>query len=127
MNTFTKYDAEVAFYVERVSDPTRYGVISGKKVAAGVHKVESIIEKPLVPPSNLAVVAIYILTPAIFQAIEETQPDKNGETQLTDAIMNLIRQKRGVYAVELNQNEKRIDVGTPESYRKALAITYDLG
>jgi UTP--glucose-1-phosphate uridylyltransferase len=124
-NTFMKYNAEVTFCVERVNDPTRYGVISGEEVALGIYKVESVVEKPLVPPSNLAIVAIYILTPAIFQAIEDTQPDQNGETQLTDAIMNLTRQKRGVYAVELNQSEKRIDVGTPESYWKALTLTYD--
>jgi dTDP-glucose pyrophosphorylase len=127
VNTFTMYDADAAFYVERVNDPTRYGVMSGKEVGQRVYKVESVIEKPLVPPSNLAIVAIYILTPAIFQAIEETQPDQNGETQLTDAIMSLIHQKRSVYAVELNQSDKRIDVGTPESYWKALAITCDVG
>jgi cellulose synthase/poly-beta-1,6-N-acetylglucosamine synthase-like glycosyltransferase len=68
-----------------------------------------------------------IWTPISRSAREDTQPGQNGETQLSDAIMNLTRQKRGVYAVELNQSEKRIDVGTPESYWKALTLTYDLG
>jgi len=126
VNVFMKYDADVAFYVEKVSDPRKYGVMIGKQIEPRIYKVERVLEKPLVPPSSLAIIAIYVATPAIFQAIKETKPDKNNEIQLTYAIMNLIRQKRRVYALEVNQDEKRIDVGTAESYWKALGISYDL-
>lgn len=124
MKVFEKYNAEVVFFVERVKDPTKYGVIEGKEVGSKVYKVVNIVEKPSVPPSNMAIVAIYIFTNKIFGAIENIKPDKNEEIQLTDAIQRLVNENRAVYAVELNRNEKRVDIGTPESYWKALATVY---
>jgi len=125
-NTFRRYNADVAFYVEKIEDPRKYGVVVGKKIDERVYKVEKIVEKPLHPPSNLAIIAICIFEPIIFQAIEKTQPDENNEIQLTDAIQKLVAQKCNVYAIELNQEEKRIDIGTPESYWGALSTTYNL-
>ena len=52
--------------------------------------------------------------------IEETLPDQNNEIQLTAAIQRLIDEKCDVYAIELHRNERRIEVGTPESYWIAL-------
>lgn len=126
IESFRKYEADVAFYVERTQHPKEYGVIAGRKVDKRVYKVEKVVEKPLTPPSNMAIVAIYVLTPKIFEAIEETRPDENNEIQLTDAIQQLVDQEYKVYAVELKQDEKRIDVGTPESYWKALTMTHKL-
>jgi len=124
MNVFQTYSAEAVFFVERVKDPTKYGVIEGVEVGSKVYKVVNIVEKPPVPPSNMAIVAIYIFNNRIFGAIEKIKPDANGEIQLTDAIRQLVNEKHGVYAVELNRDEKRIDIGTPESYWKALATVY---
>jgi len=125
VDTFKKYNADAALYVEKVKNPSKYGVIVGKEIEHGVYKVEKAIEKPSFPPSNIAIIAIYIFSPTIYQAIEKTRPNTNNEIQLTDAIQWLIDQKRHVYALELNQNEKRIDIGTPESYWKALSSTYE--
>jgi len=125
VKAYYRYNADAVLYVEKVKDPTKYGVIMGKQVDHRVHKVEKIMEKPSIAPSNLASIAIYIFSPMIYQAIEKIQPDENDEVQLTDAIQQLIDQKCNVYAIELNQDENRIDIGTPESYWRALATTYN--
>ena len=124
LNVFRVYDAEAAFFVERVEDASKYGVIEGAEVDSKVYKVVNIVEKPSVPPSNMAIVAIYVFTNKIFGAIERVKPDENGEIQLTDAIQQLVKGKHNVYAVELGQDERRVDIGTPESYWKALNTVY---
>lgn len=126
VDAYKRYNADVAFFVEKIKDPTKYGVIVGNKVGHNIYKVDKVVEKPLIPPSNLAIIAIYIFSPMIFQAIKKTQPDENDEIQLTDALQQLVEQKSNIYAIELNKDEKRIDIGTPESYWKALKTTYNL-
>ncbi len=119
VSVFEKYDADGAFFVQKVKDPTKYGVITGKRVSPGVYNVKGVVEKPSKPPSKLAVVAIYAFKPEIFKAIERIKPGVNNELQLTDAIAALIQQNNAVYAVELDQNERRIEIGDPYSYREA--------
>jgi len=119
ISIFTEYKADAAFFVEKVKDPTKYGVVVGEKMDDKIYLVKQIVEKPVTPPSDLAVIAIYVFNPIIYRAIELVEPDKNNEIQLTDAIQWLINQRCAVYAVELNRNEKRIDMGTPESYKEA--------
>jgi len=122
-----EYDADTVFFVKRVEDPTKYGVIVGEEVdsASRVYRVKSIIEKPSSPPSDMAVLAVYAFNPQIYSAIQKTRPDKHGEVQLTEAIQSLIIEGRRVYAIELNQNEKRIDIGSPESYRDAFLAAWE--
>lgn len=113
---FEQYDADAVFLVEEVLDSRKYGVISGKEIKLGIYEVTNIIEKPIKPPSNLAVVAFYIFKPIIYKAIKEVKPDKNKEIQLTDALKLLIEWNCKVYGLKLGPNEKRIDIGTAESY-----------
>jgi len=113
---FEQYDADAVFLVEEVLDSRKYGVISGKEIKLGIYEVTNIIEKPIKPPSNLAVVALYIFKPIIYKAIKEVKPDKNKEIQLTDALKLLIEWNCKVYGLKLGPNEKRIDIGTAESY-----------
>lgn len=122
---FEKYNADAIFFVKKVGDPTKYGVIVGEEVDGGVYRVKSIIEKPSRPPSNIAVLAVYAFNSQIYSAIQNTRPDKHGEVQLTEAIQSLIIEGRRVYAIELNQNEKRIDIGSPESYRDAFLAAWE--
>jgi UTP--glucose-1-phosphate uridylyltransferase len=124
INTFEEYNADAALYVERVGNPKKYGVVVGERISKKLIRVEHILEKPSSPPSNIAVVGVYVFNAKIFRAIEETEPDKNDEIQLTDAIRQLINQGNKVYAIELNQNQKRIDIGTPESYWTALKTVH---
>jgi UTP--glucose-1-phosphate uridylyltransferase len=114
--TFKKYKADTLFLLEEVSDPRSYGVITGQEIKPNLFQVTSLIEKPKKPPSNLAIVALYIFKPIIYKAISEVKPDKNGEIQLADALKQLLEWNCKVYGLKLNPTEKRVDIGTAESY-----------
>jgi dTDP-glucose pyrophosphorylase len=122
-HAFFKYDADMAFLVTRIKNPKQYGVIEGKKAKDGVIMVKNLEEKPKKPKSNLAVIATYVFKPLIFEELKKVKPDRKGEIQLADAIQSIIKMKNTV-AVELKPNEKRIDVGTPESYINCLKDSY---
>jgi UTP--glucose-1-phosphate uridylyltransferase len=99
--------------VERV-DPKethKYGIVEHSETAPGVGRLKSIVEKPKpeVAPSNIAVVGRYILTPAIFDKIENTGRGAGGEIQLTDAIAALM-QDEAVFSYEFAGN--RYDCGS---------------
>ena len=67
----------------------KYGVIAGEEMKDGLYRVTDMVEKPAKEdaPSNLAIIGRYILTPDIFDKIEQTPPGKNGEVQITDALL----------------------------------------
>ena len=122
---FLKYDAEAAILVKRIPDPRAYGVIEGIEITKKIFKVTNFEEKPKKPKSNLASIGIYLFKPLIFEILKKVKPDKNGEFQLADALKKLIKSKLTTIAVELNENEKRVDVGTPESYVNCIRESYE--
>lgn len=71
-----------------------YGVVAGETISDNLMRVTDMVEKPPVEqaPSNLAVIGRYILTPDIFEIIERTEPGKNGEVQITDALLTQARE-----------------------------------
>jgi len=71
---------------------SKYGIIKGVKEKNGIFKIENLVEKPEVKkaPSTLAVIGRYILTPEIFNVLEEIPRGRGGEYQLTDALNSLI-------------------------------------
>ncbi len=77
--------------VEEVPDDEvhNYGVVVGEPLSDNLIRVTDMVEKPPQgsAPSNLAIIGRYILTPDIFQILEETEPGKNGELQITDALL----------------------------------------
>ena len=94
---------------EQVSE---YGVIAPEKeVEDGLHQVNSFVEKP--KPENahsdLAIIGRYLLTPEIFEELENTAPGKGNEIQLADAIDSL-NKRQHVYAHEFKG--KRYDIGS---------------
>lgn len=107
--------------VKRVpkSQAHMYGVIKGRKVAERLFKVEDMVEKPVNPPSTLAVIGRYILTPEIFQVLEGTRPGRGGEIQLTDAIRKLLK-TQDVYAYEFEG--ERYDAGDKLGFLKATIV-----
>jgi len=117
---FENFNAAAVFLVEEVNDPRRYGVIVGNEVKPDIFEVTDVMEKPEEPPSNLAIIALYVFKPIIYRAIEKVRPDKKGEVQLTDAIKLLITWRCKVYALKLKHNEKRIEIGTAETYLETL-------
>ena len=81
--------------------------------------IQSIVEKPKLEdaPSNLGVIGRYVLSPEIFALLEETQCDKSGEIQLTDALAKLLDKPNNLYAATLKG--KRYDCGHKLGYVQA--------
>ena len=79
-----------------MTEVDKYGVIDGELLqdSNNAYRVNSMVEKPAPKdaPTNLAIIGRYILTPEIFDVLEDTAPDKNGEIQITDALMTLAKQ-----------------------------------
>ena len=79
-----------------IAEVDKYGVIDGELLenSTNAYRVNSMVEKPspTQAPTNLAIIGRYILTPEIFDVLENTVPDKNGEIQITDALMTLAKQ-----------------------------------
>jgi UTP--glucose-1-phosphate uridylyltransferase len=112
--------AVIAFEEVPYDEVHQYGIAKPKQPGE-VFEVQDLIEKPSIEeaPSNLAIAARYVLSPAIFDAIRYTQPGKGGEIQLTDAIRLLMQNGRKIFGIRLNGNEKRYDIGNFESYFNA--------
>ena len=101
----------------------RYGVIAGDPVDEGfnhgrLRRVTKLVEKPdpKKAPSNLAIIGRYVLTPKIFDKLEQTPKGAGGEIQLTDAIQALM-EEQGVYGYEFEGT--RYDAGTTMGWLKA--------
>ena len=89
---------------------SKYGIVDGKHIEGKVYKVKGLVEKPSVEeaPSNVAILGRYIVTPRIFDILENTKPGKGGEIQLTDALLELMGQE-AMYAYDFEG--RRYDVG----------------
>lgn len=119
-NSFKKYNAEIAFLVEKVKNPTQYGVIEGTLLEKGVIDVKKMVEKPKRPHSNLAIIAVYIFKPKIFNYLSQAKKKSSSEKQLATAFNIALKKKARIIGVILENDEKRIDVGTPENYARFL-------
>lgn len=77
---------------ERIS---AYGCVKANEIAERAHEVIDVVEKPSPEeaPSDLAIIGRYILTPRIFPILENLEPGKGGEIQLTDALRNLLSEE----------------------------------
>lgn len=116
---YEKYKCSIVAIMEVPKDQVyKYGVIDGKEIEENVYMVSNMVEKPepAEAPSNLAIIGRYILTPDIFEVIKETKPGKNGELQITDALMNLA--KKGM-VLAYKFKGKRFDCGSVEGYVEA--------
>jgi len=102
----------------------KYGVVEAKELEKDVFVVSNMVEKPLAEeaPSNLAVIGRYILTPDIFDILKETKPGKNGEIQLTDALMT--QAKKGM-VIAYRFKGKRFDCGSVEGFVEATNYFYN--
>jgi len=101
---FEKYHSPIiGVQTVEKKDVSRYGIVDGNKIGDRLYRVNSLIEKPKVEdaPSNLAIIARYILPPSIFKMLEQQKPGVGNEIQLTDAIMNLTKEQE-VYAYQFD-------------------------
>ena len=103
---------------------SKFGVIAGSQIKADLVQVSNMVEKPDAKdaPSNLAVIGRYILTPDIFDILEDTQPGKNGEIQLTDA---LLAQAKNGCVLAYKFKGRRFDCGSVEGFVEATNYVYE--
>ena len=96
----------------------KYGILDVKHIEDRVYKVKDMVEKPSVEeaPSNIAILGRYIITPEIFNILENQAPGKGGEIQLTDALQKLAT-KEAIYAY--NFEGRRYDVGDKLGFLEA--------
>jgi UTP--glucose-1-phosphate uridylyltransferase len=122
MDVYDQYQTSVVAIMEVPKEETdRYGVIQGDPLPDSdgrLYEVRDMVEKPPVEaaPSNLAIIGRYILTPSIFDALEETGKGSGGEIQLTDGLRRVMAKQR-VLAYKFHG--KRHDAGDKMGFLKA--------
>ncbi|WP_257403877.1 UTP--glucose-1-phosphate uridylyltransferase GalU [Campylobacter lari] len=122
---YEKYRCSVIAVMEVEADQvSNYGVIAGNAVEEDLIMVNSMVEKPdpKDAPSNLAIIGRYILTPDIFGILENTKAGKNGEIQLTDALLS---QATNNMVLAYKFKGKRFDCGSVEGFMEATNYFYE--
>ncbi|HOI83819.1 MAG TPA: UTP--glucose-1-phosphate uridylyltransferase GalU [Campylobacterales bacterium] len=123
---YKKYRCSIVAIEEiDIKDSSKYGIISGKEMESGVYMVSDMVEKPspVDAPSNLAIIGRYILTPDIFEILENTPAGKNGELQITDALK---MQAKNNMVVAYKFKGKRFDCGSVEGFVEATNAFYEM-
>ena len=107
VENFKNSDYDATVLLCEVDNPSRFGIadIENKKIL-------KITEKPKNPSSNLAVTGIYLLTPLIFEIIDNLKPSWRNEFEITDALDNLLKQNNNISYETITDYWK--DTGTPD-------------
>ena len=118
---YNKYKCSIIAIEEISMDQSnKYGVITGNLVDGtnDTYQVTDMIEKPEPKdaPTNMGIIGRYILTPDIFNILRKTKPGKDGEIQITDALLTQAKQGK---VIAYKFNGKRFDCGSVEGYVKA--------
>lgn len=122
---YDKYRCSIVAVEEVAMDEvSKYGVIAGRIIDENVFVVDNMIEKPSkdIAPSNLAIIGRYILTPDIFEILRHTAPGKNGEIQITDALLEQC--KKGM-VLAYKFKGRRYDCGSVDGFVKATNVFYE--
>jgi UTP--glucose-1-phosphate uridylyltransferase len=123
---YNKYRCSIVAIEEVPHDEVyKYGVIEGSPLEENIFVVSNMVEKPdpAEAPSNLAVIGRYILTPDIFDILRRTPPGKNGELQITDALMTQAKENM-VLAYKFKG--QRFDCGSIDGFVAATNHFYEL-
>ena len=125
LKIYEKYRCSVVAIEEVPKEETfKYGVIAGTPMEDRIYMINDMVEKPdpADAPSNFAIIGRYILTPDIFDIIRETPPGRNGEVQITDAL--LTQAKRNM-VLAYQFKGRRFDCGGFQGYVDATNYYYD--
>ncbi len=106
VKNFKNSDFDATILLCEVDNPSRFGIADVEN-----NKILKITEKPKEPTSNLAVTGIYLLTPKIFQIIDDLKPSWRNEFEITDALDNLLKQNNNISFEKITDYWK--DTGTP--------------
>jgi len=107
VENFKNSDYDSTVLLCEVDNPSRFGIAD---VNDG--KITKIIEKPKNPISNLAVTGIYLLTPLIFEIIDNLKPSWRNELEITDALDELLKKNQNISYEKITDYWK--DTGTPD-------------
>jgi UTP--glucose-1-phosphate uridylyltransferase len=118
---YNQYQCSVIAIEEVPMNQThKYGIIAGNLVdnSDDTYRVTDMVEKPEEEsaPSNMAIIGRYILTPDIFNILKNIEPDKNGEIQITDALLVQAKQSK---VIAYKFKGRRFDCGGIEGYIQA--------
>jgi UTP--glucose-1-phosphate uridylyltransferase len=104
--------AVLSLFTSPLEEISAFGVAAIKDLAADTVQVTHLVEKPAPQeaPSDQAIAGRYVLTPDIFELLEQTPPGKGGEIQITDALEILARSGQ---CYGLRFDGIRYDTGTP--------------
>lgn len=121
IEVYEKYQCSIIAIEEVPKEETyKYGVIAGKLVDStdDTYRVTDMVEKPdpKDAPTNMAIIGRYILTPDIFDILRETKPGKNGEIQITDA---LLEQAKNGKVIAYKFKGQRFDCGSVDGFVEA--------
>lgn len=121
IDVYEKYESSIVGCQEvDEKDISKYGIVKPiEKLDKSTCVIEDFIEKPSFEeaPSNFACLGRYLLTGKIFKYLEEVKPGKGGEIQLTDAILDML--KDGERVLSYNFEGKRYDIGNKVGLLKA--------
>lgn len=122
---YNQFRCSIVAIEEVPKDETnKYGVIAGEALTDSIFRVTDMVEKPdpKDAPSNMAIIGRYILTPDIFDILENTEPGKNGEVQITDA---LLKQAKEGCVIAYKFKGKRFDCGSIQGFVDATNFCYE--
>ncbi len=122
---YNQFRCSIVAIQEVPADQThKYGVIAGESMKDGLYRITDMVEKPAPEdaPSNLAIIGRYILTPDIFDIIKNTPPGKNGEVQITDALMT---QAKNGCVLAYKFKGQRFDCGSVDGFVQATNYVYE--
>ncbi len=122
---YKKYQCSIVAIEEVPKEETfKYGVIAGDEIEEGIYQITDMVEKPEPKdaPSNFAIIGRYILTPDIFEVIENTPAGRGGEVQITDALLTQAKQGK---VIAYKFKGQRFDCGSVEGFVRATNYFYN--